>query len=250
MSLNSNSSASQRKPWTPSEDRLLTELKRNKDYDWIEVARRIEGRNPSQCSQRWKRIKGFKLRRTWTKEEDTKLLELVNAHGLNWCLISTFFENRSGKQVREHYLNQLDPQINTSPWSMEEDKKIVELYQSIGGKWSVITKALNQRSENSVKNRFYSCLRHKYLNIKNPYYIVPEKKQKLNEEESQQNQDVQEQQNIPAIQQPIQQSLVQQAPTYVQLYQNCLYQIPIYVPSPMLLPVYIYPSQFQLDNQQ
>ncbi|CAD8186801.1 unnamed protein product [Paramecium pentaurelia] len=249
MSQNSNSSTSQRKPWTPDEDRLLAELKKNKDYDWIEVARRIEGRNPSQCSQRWKRIKGFKLRRTWTTEEDEKLLELINVHNFNWCLISTFFKNRSGKQVREHYLNQLDPQINTSPWSIEEDKKIVELYQSIGGKWSVITKQLNSRSENSVKNRFYSCLRHKYLNIKNPYYIVPEKKQKLNEEDSYQNQNFQEQQNITEIQQPYQHTQVQQALTYVHLYENYLYQVPIYMPQPILVPVYIYPSQFQFNNQ-
>ncbi|CAD8128534.1 unnamed protein product [Paramecium sonneborni] len=245
MSLYQNSSSSQRKPWTPSEDRLLNELKKNKEYNWIEVARRIDGRNPSQCSQRWKRIKGFKLRRTWTKEEDIKLLELVNIHGFNWCLIKTYFENRSEKQVREHYLNQLDPQINNAPWSIEEDKKIVELYQQIGGNWSIITKELNQRSENSVKNRFYSCLRHKYLNVKNLYYIVPEKKQKLNEEESQQNQNLQEQQNITAIQEPIQQTLVQQQPNYVQFY-----QIPIYIPQPMLMPVYIYPQQFQLNNQQ
>jgi myb proto-oncogene protein len=51
----------------------------------------------------------------------------------------------------------------------------------------MVAKQLKGRSENCIKNRFYSCLRHKYLNVKHPYYQVPEKKAKLNDEESQKN---------------------------------------------------------------
>lgn len=84
----SHTSLPQRKPWSPSEDELLIELKKCKDLDWIEVARRIEGRNPSQCAQRWKRIKGFKLRKQWTEEENQLVVELVTLHGYHWSKIS------------------------------------------------------------------------------------------------------------------------------------------------------------------
>jgi myb proto-oncogene protein len=46
--------------------------------------------------------------------------------------------NRSGKQIREHYLNQLHPDLNNDPWNFEEDEKIIQLYNEFGGKWSVI----------------------------------------------------------------------------------------------------------------
>ncbi|CAK94245.1 unnamed protein product (macronuclear) [Paramecium tetraurelia] len=167
----------QRKAWSIEEDQMLQELRYSKCLDWIEVARRIGGRNPSQCAQRWKRIKGYKLRRQWTQEEDDKLKNLVKEYGYHWSKISKLLPNRSGKQIREHYLNQLHPGLNSEPWSKEEDEKIIEIYNDVGGKWSVIQKNLQGRSENSIKNRFYSYLRNKYLKIKNPYYIVPKKEQ-------------------------------------------------------------------------
>ncbi|CAD8110316.1 unnamed protein product [Paramecium sonneborni] len=178
----SNSELNQplRKTWSIEEDQMLQDLRQSKCFDWIEVARRIGGRNPSQCAQRWKRIKGFKLRRQWTQEEDDKLKNLVKEYGYHWSKISRLLPNRSGKQIREHYLNQLHPGLNNEPWNKEEDEKIIEIYNTVGGKWSVIQKHLQGRSENSIKNRFYSYLRNKYLNIKNPYYIIP-KKESLNQ---------------------------------------------------------------------
>ncbi|CAK90015.1 unnamed protein product (macronuclear) [Paramecium tetraurelia] len=166
--------APQRKAWTFEEDHQLQELRQSMGLDWIEVARQIGGRNPSQCAQRWKRIKGYKLRRQWTSEEDDKLKSLVKEYGYHWSRIAKLLPNRSGKQIREHYLNQLHPNLNTEPWSVEEDEQLLEIYKKIGGKWSAIQKKLNGRSENSIKNRFYSYLRSKHFGVKNPYYIVPE----------------------------------------------------------------------------
>ena len=37
-------------------------------------------------------------------------------------MISHQMKNRSGKQVRERYINKLDPAINTDPFSEEEDR--------------------------------------------------------------------------------------------------------------------------------
>ncbi|CAD8088849.1 unnamed protein product [Paramecium sonneborni] len=253
----SNTPTPSRKPWTNKEDELLHELRKKNNLDWIEVARRIDGRNPSQCAQRWKRIKGFKLRKQWTEEENQKLVDLVSKFGYHWSKISSFLPQRTGKQVREHYLNQLHPDINNEPWTKEEDEKIIEFYKKFGGKWSQISKHLNKRSENSIKNRFYSYLRNKYLNIKNPYYIVPEKKQKLNESiDTEEKQDKQEKQLInPIKQEPSFQTNSQQVPKelnmqfFIPFYQNTLIQYPMAYPCAMLFPICLYQQQGSLVNQ-
>ncbi|CAK82968.1 unnamed protein product (macronuclear) [Paramecium tetraurelia] len=248
MSISSSNSYTpipQRKPWTTKEDELLTELRKNNNLDWIEVARRIDGRNPSQCAQRWKRIKGFKLRKQWTEEENQKLKDLVSKI---WLSLET------GKQIREHYLNQLHPDINNEPWTKEEDEIVVESYKKLGGKWSQISKNLNNRSENSIKNRFYSYLRNKYLNIKNPYYIVPEKKQKLNESNTSEEKQEKQMTN-PIKQESSFQTNYQQVPLeqnmqlFMPFYQNQFIQYPMAYPCAMFVPIYLYQQQGSQLNQ-
>ena len=44
-------------------------------------------------------------------------------------------------------------------WEEEEDKKLFCLYKEKGSTWSAIAKEFSNRTENQVKNRFYSTLR-------------------------------------------------------------------------------------------
>lgn len=70
--------------------------------------------------------------------------------------------NRTGKQVRERYINKLDPEISKANWEEEEDKLIFSYFTQFGPKWSEISKLLRGRPENMVKNRFYSHIKKKY----------------------------------------------------------------------------------------
>ena len=45
----------------------------------------------------------------WGKNEDMKVIKLVQQNGKNWGLIAKEFSDRTGKQIRERYLNKLDP---------------------------------------------------------------------------------------------------------------------------------------------
>ena len=160
------------KVWTEEEDYLLKVLyAKYGANNWIEIAKHISGRNASQCSQRWRRkYKPEKIRKNWTVEEDNLLKELVVKYGQNWQLISNNMKsvgNRTGKQVRERYLNKLDPKISREPFSEEEDKIIFEQYTKIGKKWSEISKHLHGRPENTVKNRYYSHIKRKLLRESN-----------------------------------------------------------------------------------
>eukprot|EP00331_Platyophrya_macrostoma_P010753 CAMPEP_0176425702 /NCGR_PEP_ID=MMETSP0127-20121128/11530_1 /TAXON_ID=938130 /ORGANISM="Platyophrya macrostoma, Strain WH" /LENGTH=263 /DNA_ID=CAMNT_0017806881 /DNA_START=120 /DNA_END=911 /DNA_ORIENTATION=+ len=65
-------------------------------------------------------------------------------------------KTRNGKQIRDRYLNKLNPMIRNSKWTAEEDKKLLHLYEMHGRKWCRISKELPGRTEAMVKNRFYS----------------------------------------------------------------------------------------------
>jgi len=101
----------------------------------------------------------------WSKSEDMKLRELIDTYGTvgKWTEISREMETRSGKQCRERYNNHLNPNIRKGQWTAEEDKKIVELKQTLGSQWAKIAKELNGRSDNSVKNRFHLITRNRRL---------------------------------------------------------------------------------------
>ena len=110
-----------------------------------------------------------KKRSSWTLLEDTALLNLISNYGLtNWTLIAEELNKinkkiyRNGKQCRERWHNHLDPNIKKKKWSTEEEDILLNKQLKYGNKWSIISKYLPGRTDNSIKNYFYSKLR-KYI---------------------------------------------------------------------------------------
>lgn len=105
--------------------------------------------------------KKYRFRRSWSAEEDEKILALIKELGQNWGAISKRIGGtRTGKQIRDRYLNKLDPKISNAKWTQEEDDKLLRLYLAEGKKWCLISRSLPGRTEISVKNRFYSKYKH------------------------------------------------------------------------------------------
>jgi len=95
----------------------------------------------------------------WTSQEDMQLEELVKKLGAkNWSNIACVLSGRTGKQCRERWRNHLDPSISKQPFTAEEDQMIVALVEEMGTKWAKIAKSLPGRTDNSIKNRYYSSL--------------------------------------------------------------------------------------------
>ncbi len=94
--------------------------------------------------------------------EDETIMKLIKKYGKNWKLLSEMLGSKNGKQIRERFINKLDPQIKREDWSDDEDRKILELYSKIGSKWSQISKFLPGRPENKIKNRFYSFIQKNF----------------------------------------------------------------------------------------
>ncbi|CAD8055923.1 unnamed protein product [Paramecium primaurelia] len=171
-SIKSEEKNQQRDRWTYEEDKLLFQAVKKYGTSWFQVAQLFQNRNPNSCIQRWKRLKGRnkKNKQKWSKQEDNLLKSLVAVYGNQWNQISKNFKGKTNKQCMERYNNCLNPLVNKKPFTAEEDEIIYQNYISLGSKWSKIAMKLNGRTQNQVKNRFYSCILSSHLYLQNPYY--------------------------------------------------------------------------------
>ena len=147
--------------WTLEKNKKLANLVDNpKNKSFQEISKRIPGHSSLQCRRRWTKSKKGITKGQWSIEEDRLLEEWIQKVGpRKWEQCGKFINSRSGKQCREHWSNCLNPQLIKGEWTYEEDFLIMHFYEKCNGSWKKIIQLFNGRTENSIKNRFFSQLR-------------------------------------------------------------------------------------------
>ncbi|EFH46993.1 hypothetical protein ARALYDRAFT_916274 [Arabidopsis lyrata subsp. lyrata] len=120
----------------------------------------------------------------WTPSEDLKLTELVATYGARrWNRLAEKMQGRTGKRMCFHFcyslfvffrklksyssyyvlegkgcrirwLNKLDPRINKTAFTDEEDAKILSAQRELGNQWTKIAKLLHRRTDIAVRNQW------------------------------------------------------------------------------------------------
>ena len=96
----------------------------------------------------------------FTQEEDQKLKELVELKGTHaWNEIQELMPNRTARQCRERWNLYLSPDVSNTPWTKEEEARLIQSYQLVGPKWSLIAKNFPNRTANNIKNHTKQFIR-------------------------------------------------------------------------------------------
>jgi Myb-like DNA-binding domain len=159
--------------WSKDEDDRLTDImkKFKNPRDWEPIAKEHgRGRTAKECHERWIRyLKPGVRKGQWTDHEDAIVMEAVSTSSeqpfTRWSDLAQRLPGRVGKQIRDRWVNHLNPSINHLPFSREDDLLLWEGHKKLGKRWvEISTKYFNNsRSENHIKNRWYSASFKKFI---------------------------------------------------------------------------------------
>jgi hypothetical protein len=114
------------------------------------------------CDLPLAKLKHGVVRHFFTADEDALLCRVMqDLPFTRWIDIASQLPGRSARQCRDRWMNYLSPANKNEAWTTAEDDLLLEKVNELGSRWSLISKYFNGRSENNVKNRWYTHLRPK-----------------------------------------------------------------------------------------
>ena len=114
-----------------------------------------------------------KIRKLFSPEEDALLSRIMFEQPFTtWMAVAAQMSGRSARQCRDRWANYLSPENKNGPWTLEEDKLLMEKVREFGSQWTTIARFFDGRSENNVKNRWYTHLKGKGESTGTPDPVV------------------------------------------------------------------------------
>lgn len=88
----------------------------------------------------------------WTNVEDEILKAAVSKYGLNqWARVSSLLAKKSAKQAKARWQEYLNPNVNKSEWTREEDEKLLRLVKLVPNQWRTISPMMGRTATHCVE---------------------------------------------------------------------------------------------------
>ncbi|KAF9631053.1 SANT domain DNA binding protein [Lasiodiplodia theobromae] len=156
------------KKWTPEEDRILLHqislaASQGKAKDWTAIAEALPERSNKDCRKRWcNHLIGGLRKGSWEPSEDQRLAIGVKEHGQQWPLVAEEVGTRSADQCAKRWHHSLNPDLDHSKWTQEEERTLLHAVEKHGRAWKEIkTNYFPGRATNNVKNRYVTLTRRR-----------------------------------------------------------------------------------------
>ncbi|KAJ5970873.1 uncharacterized protein N7479_000791 [Penicillium vulpinum] len=151
----------ERRRWTAEEDACLQEAVReaidqSRPLLWREIAKSVPKRSNKDCRRRWcNSLSGSLVKGSWTESEDERMWTAVQKHGSQWVSVAQDVRTRNPDQCSSHWSQTLNPDIDVSEWSLQDDETLLLAVQRHGTAWATIAvKFLPGRTTLAIRNRF------------------------------------------------------------------------------------------------
>ncbi|KAJ9145088.1 hypothetical protein NKR23_g5642 [Pleurostoma richardsiae] len=96
----------------------------------------------------------------WSAAEDGRLRDAVVRHGTRWTAVAGEVGTRNGEQCAKRWNDNLNPALDHSTWSADEDRNLLSIVAIHGHNWKLIAeKFLQRRAPLSIKNRYALLMR-------------------------------------------------------------------------------------------
>ncbi|KAK3361476.1 Homeodomain-like protein, partial [Lasiosphaeria ovina] len=91
---------------------------------------------------------------SWSSAEDERLRKAVSEAGTRWVAVASAVATRNAEQCAKRWNDKLNPELDHSPWSADEDKLLLTLVAAGGHNWKLMSKDfLPARAPLAIKNR-------------------------------------------------------------------------------------------------
>ncbi|RAL07603.1 SANT/Myb-like DNA-binding domain-containing protein [Aspergillus homomorphus CBS 101889] len=97
---------------------------------------------------------------TWSPDEDERLREAVAQYGTRWVVVAAAVATRNGDQCAKRWNENLNPDLDHSPWTPQEDQLLLQLVDIYGRNWKFMANSfLGSRAPQALKNRYSLLMR-------------------------------------------------------------------------------------------
>ena len=73
----------------------------------------------------------------WTQDEDHIILDCINKGITKWSDIATYLPGRLSEQIKERWINSVNPDFKRSAWTEDEIDTLKKAQQKFGNRWSM-----------------------------------------------------------------------------------------------------------------